>query len=126
MPKKTERVPSQRQLKAAEMVKVAVNECFKTGKMLSFGFEESSVTVTEAKVSPDMRNAKIFITPFGKLMDEGKKQEIMQLLSEPEVKNFVRKFVANRINFKYSPELVFLIDEALEHATRINDLIRKI
>lgn len=117
--------PSSRQLKAGEMLKIAVNECFMEGKLLHFGFENSMVTVTRVNVSPDLRNAKIFITSFGGDVSAEEKKNLVKTLTQPEIKNFIRKTVSSKVNFKYAPELTFKLDEEFDQLVRVQNIIHE-
>ena len=122
---RSNKAPSQRQLQASEMLKIAMNESLKTGKILHAGFENSLITVTRANVSPDLRNAKIYITSFGGAVSDEEKKKILTKLNDAQTKNYIRKFITNKVNFKYSPDLIFKFDDEFDQLVRVNNLINK-
>jgi ribosome-binding factor A len=80
------------------------------------------VTVTGAKVSPDLRHARIFVTVLGG--EEQKKKTIEGLRSAA---SFVRRSLSKRLHhLKRIPELTFDYDEAVEKGIRIEELLDQI
>lgn len=78
------------------------------------------ITVTNVKVSPDIKIAKVYISIF-----EKEKREIA--LEKIKAKSgFIRTELAHRVNLRYTPELKFFIDDTLEYAENIERLIKKI
>ena len=77
-----------------------------------------TLTVTEVKVSPDLRQARVFVTPLG----GGDTGPMVEALSR--ARPFLRRQVAQAVRLKYVPDLVFLADETFENARRIDSLLR--
>jgi ribosome-binding factor A len=78
------------------------------------------ITVTEARVSNDLRHAKIF---FSVLEDE-KKDESLKILTSSA--RFIRSELAKKVRIKFIPELVFKIDESIEYSAKINRMLSNI
>ena len=57
--------PSQRQLRVGEEIRHALAELFRQGRLRDPALAEVDITVTEVKVSPDLKNAIAFVLPFG-------------------------------------------------------------
>lgn len=74
------------------------------------------VSVTSVKVTPDLKFAKVFISIFGKDKDES-----MNALKSAA--GFIRNKLAHSMKIKTVPELVFALDEGMEHAEKINKII---
>jgi ribosome-binding factor A len=81
-----------------------------------FGF----VTVTTVKVSPDLKNAKIYLSVF----EKEKREEVLGKINN-QVK-FIRSELASRIRVKFVPELKFFIDDTMDYVEKIEGLIKKI
>ena len=82
----------------------------------AFGF----LTITNVKVSPDLRIAKIYISVF-----EKEKREIV--LEKIKAKyRFYKIGTCSRIRIKFVPELKFFIDDTLDYVEKIEGLIKKI
>jgi ribosome-binding factor A len=78
-------------------------------------------TVTEVRMSPDLRTARIYISIFG---DEEARTRIMEML-EAE-KGRIRGFVGARVRLRFTPDLLFIRDDTLDRVERINTLIKQI
>ena len=79
------------------------------------------LTVTNVKVSDDLKIAKVYLSFL-----ENKKpiEEVLEIIKSKH--NFIRHHVGVNIELKYIPQLRFFHDNSLEHANRIDDLIHKI
>lgn len=79
------------------------------------------VSITKVDVTKDLRYAKVFVSIFGN--DEAKTQTLGALKSSA---GFIRREVGHRINLRYTPELIFEIDNSIEQGMHIEDLLHKI
>jgi ribosome-binding factor A len=81
-----------------------------------FGF----LTVTNVKVSPDLKIAKIYISIF-------EKEKRDKALEKVRLKaGFIRSELASRLTIKFTPELKFFIDDSLDYVEKIDVLLKKI
>jgi ribosome-binding factor A len=78
-------------------------------------------TVTEVKVSPDLRHARILISVFGS--SEEKKQTLDALTN---ASGFIRRQIGSRIRLRHTPELTFVYDESVERGDRMMKLIDEV
>jgi ribosome-binding factor A len=82
--------------------------------------QDSLITITKVKVTPDLKLAKIYISVFDKL-----KRDIV--LDKIKAKGgMIRSELAHRIRIKFIPELNFYIDDTLDYVEKIEGLIKKI
>jgi len=117
--KKNGRTLSQRQLRVGEMIKQALGNIFMRGEAKLPNIETSNITVTEVRMSPDLKTAKAFVLPLG-----GKNaNEIIDTLKEFSF--IVRKTLSKKISMKFLPKLLFVKDESFEYAEKIENLIKK-
>lgn len=79
------------------------------------------ISVTDVELSPDNKYAKAYISIFGQ---DDSKQEIMEAIEDST--SFIRGEVSRRIRMRFTPELKFILDESLEKARKLTDLIDKI
>ncbi len=79
-----------------------------------FGF----ITITEVKVSPDLRYARVLISVFGP--PEEQKKTLDLLNSE---KAFIRQLIGKRFRLRHTPEISFIYDETIEYADRLLQVI---
>ncbi len=76
-------------------------------------------SITRVEVSRDLRHAKVFVSVFG---DEAQKAETIRGLESAA--GFIRSEIGKRIRLHHTPEIVFRLDESIEHAVRIAKILR--
>ena len=79
------------------------------------------VTVTEVETSKDLRNAKVFVSVLG---DDAKWKGSMAALES--ARGFVRKWLREHLELRVTPELDFRPDHSLEHAAKIQSLLKQV
>lgn len=79
------------------------------------------ITVTRIEVTPDIRNAKIFFSALG---NKEEKQRAIQGLNSAE--GYIRKLLAEKLRTKFTPELLFRLDESVEYSIHLNEIFDKI
>src|SRR5512142_2363170 len=79
------------------------------------------ITLTEAKVTPDLQIARVYYTPIG---DEKARRETRRALERATP--FLRRHVGQRLRLRRVPELEFFFDESVERGDRIEQIIRKL
>ena len=80
-----------------------------------------SVTVTDVRVSDNLRDAKIFVTIQG---SENEIKEALKALQHATT--FIRQQVALNLDLRHAPHLNFVRDTVEENATRINEVIQEL
>lgn len=108
--------PSQRQLRAGELVRHALVDIFREEEIADPALHGVSVTVTEARVSPDLRHAIVFVEPLG-----GVDYPAVVTALNKHAK-FIRGRLGRLIDMRFTPELKFLHDESFNEAARMNRL----
>ena len=117
--KKNTRTVSQRQLRVGEMIKQALGIIFMRGEAKLPNLDTNSITVTEVRMSPDLKTAKAFVLPLG-----GKNaNEVIDVLKDFSF--LVRKVLSKKISTKFLPKLLFVKDESFDYAEKIENLIKK-
>lgn len=79
------------------------------------------VTVTEVETSKDLRVAKVFVSVLG---DENKWASSLAALAS--ARGFIRNWLRHHLDLRVTPELDFRPDRSMEHAARIQALLREI
>jgi ribosome-binding factor A len=110
--------PSQRQLRAGELVRHALAEILMRGEIHDPIIETHLITVPEVRMSTDLRLATIYVMPLGG-RDEA---EVLAALERS--KRYLRGEIARRVNMKFAPDIRFRIDERFQEAARIEQLLR--
>ena len=114
---KTSPVYSQRQLRVGELIKQNIGEIFIRNEAKIFALNTSLVTVTEVKMTPDLKSARVYIIPLG-----GKEtKKIVSILTE--FSHLVRKALSKKLDIKFLPRLAFVEDNSFEYAEKIERLI---
>ena len=110
---------SQRQLRVGEMIKQSLGMIFVRNEAKLPNLETSNITVTEVKMSQDLKVAKAFILPLGGKNSE----EIVEKLKEFSF--LIRKVLSKKITMKFLPKILFAKDESFEYAEKIENLIKQ-
>ena len=117
--KKNGKTISQRQLRVGEMVKQALGMIFLRGEAKLPNLETKEITVTEVRMSQDLKTAKAFVLPLG-----GKNaQEAIDKLKEFSF--IIRKVLSKKISVKFLQKLLFVKDESFDYAEKIENLIKQ-
>jgi len=110
---------TQRQLRVGEMIKQALGMIFLRDEAKLPNLETREITVTEVKMSQDLKIAKVFVLPLG-----GKNaQEVIDKLKEFSF--VIRKVLSKKITIKFVPKLLFVKDESFDYAEKIENLIKQ-
>lgn len=105
--------PSQRQLRAGELVRHALVDIFREEEIADPALAGVSVTVTEARLSPDLRHATVFVEPLG-----GEHfAPVVEALNRHA--KFIRGRLGKLIDMRFTPDLKFLHDESFNEAARM-------
>ena len=110
---------SQRQLRVGEMIKQSLGMIFVRNEAKIPNLETNSITVTEVKMSQDLKIAKAFVLPLG-----GKNaEETINILKEFSF--LVRKVLSKKITMKFLPKILFTKDQSFDYAEKIEKLIKQ-
>ena len=111
---------SQRQLRVGEMIKQSLGMIFVRNEAKVPYLETNNITVTEVKMSQDLKIAKAYVLPLG-----GKDADtIVNILKEFSF--LIRKVLSKKITMKFLPKILFAKDESFEYAEKIENLIKQI
>jgi ribosome-binding factor A len=108
--------PSQRQLRAGELIRHALVEILREEDLADPALAGVSVTLTEVRMSPDLRHALCFIEPLG----GEHAAEVVAGLNRSA--RFLRGRLGHAIDMKFTPDLKFAHDESFDEAARMNRL----
>ena len=110
---------SQRQLRVGELIKQSLGQIFLRDEAKVPSLETKNITVTEVRMSPDLKNAKAYVIPLcGK--DTEKAVSILT-----EFSHLIRKALSKKIDMKFLPKVYFVGDESFDYAEKIEKLIQK-
>ena len=112
------KAPSQRQLRAGELIRHALSEILMRGETGDPDLDRLMPSVHEVQMSPDLKIA----TAFVRSLISGQDEQALAALHRN--KKFIRGLVAPRLDMKFMPEIRYRIDTALDYASKIDDILR--
>jgi len=120
MIKQTNNVPfSQRQLRVGELIKQSLGQIFLKDEAKVPVLETKNITVTEVRMSPDLKNARAYVIPLG-----GKNTDkAVSILTE--FSHLIRKALSKKVDMKFLPKVHFVSDKSFDYAEKIETLIKK-
>ena len=115
----TDRPFSQRQLRVGELVKQNLGELFIRNEAKIPSFNSKLITVTEVRMTPDLKTARVYVIPLG----GNDTKETVRILTENS--HLVRRALSKRLDIKFLPKLTFVEDNSFEYAEKIEKIIKK-
>lgn len=115
-------IQSQRQLRVGGLIKVALVESLRKGKVSDVRLMDNAVTITRVKISPDLQIADCYFLPFG----HNRLTEKEWLGAFEASKYGLRAQVTGKVTLKYSPELRFHYDHDFDNAENIDKLLKAV
>jgi len=110
---------SQRQLRVGELIKQSLGQIFLRDEAKVPTLETKNITVTEVRMSPDLKNARAYVIPLG-----GKDTEnTVNVLTK--FSHLIRKALSKKIDMKFLPKVSFVGDQSFDYAEKIEKLIQK-
>ncbi len=110
--------PSQRQLRVGEEIRHVLSGILATGDLRDPDLSGVSITVSEVRPSPDLRNATAFVMPLA-----GQNQDAI-IAALNRAAGHLRGRLGRSVHLKFTPSLKFVADETFDEATRILNLLR--
>jgi ribosome-binding factor A len=111
---------SQRQLRAGEVVRHALVEVLREEELQDEAMAGVSVTLTEVRLSPDLRHATCYVEPLGAGVVGGETRAVVDALNRHA--KFLRGRLGRHIELKFTPDLRFVHDETFTEAARMDRL----
>jgi len=109
--------PSQRSLRVGEALRHALSEILMRGDVRDPELREASITVSEVRVSPDLRTGTVYIMPLGGI------DAADTLAALRRAAPYLRSRVAKAVRLRFAPTLKFEVDTSFEHAAHIEALL---
>jgi len=114
------KAPSQRQLRVGEEIRHLLSQALMRGDIYVPELEGVSVTVSEVSVSPDMSNARAYVTPLGGVDLE----EVVAILNV--IAPDLQTWIAKKVHLRRMPRLKFMADNSFDNAQKMSQLIAKL
>ena len=111
--------PNHRKLRVGELIKQNLGQIFLRNEAKIPSFNTNLITITEVKMSSDLKSARAYIIPLG-----GKEiDKTVKTLTE--FSYLVRKALSKKLDIKFLPRLYFVGDKSFDYAERIEKLIKQ-
>ena len=117
-PNDTTETRSVRLLRVGEQMRHILSEILQRGDVHDETLAKHLVSVTEVRMSPDLRHATVFVKP---LLGQDEEKVIKALRTNTA---YLQREVASRVKMKYAAKLKFLADDSFDEGTRIDQLLR--
>lgn len=109
--------PSQRQLRAGELIRHALMDILAREEFNDPALHGKSITITEVRISPDLKNATAFAAPLGGT----EMKPVVDALNRAA--GFLRGRLSREIDMRYTPNVRFIPDDSYDEARRIEELL---
>lgn len=113
------KVQSQRQLRAGELVRRALADIIAEGAIHDPAVAGVPVTVTEARMSPDLRHATVFVAAMGQT-DRAKLAKALDRTA-----GYLQRELARRIDLRFTPKLRFEADDRFDEAAHVDEVLSR-
>ena len=110
---------SQRQLRVGELIKQSLGQIFLKDEAKVPTLITKNITVTEVRMSPDLKNARAYVIPLGG-KDTDNTVNVLTKFS-----HLIRKALSKKIDMKFLPNVSFIGDRSFDYAEKIEKLIQK-
>jgi len=110
--------PSQRQLRVAQEIKRVITSVLEKGHLRSEELRTAFITVTEVRVSPDLKYAAIYVMTLN-----GKNLGLVLEMLAAE-KGVFKKEIAAKLQLRYTPDITFRADDTFAEVDRIEKLLK--
>lgn len=117
------KAPSQRQLRAGELVRHALAEIFQREDLREPALRGLSITVTEVRASPDLKQATAFVMPLGGGARGADVAAVVKALNR--IAPMIRGYLGKKIDLKFTPAIKFLADQSFDEAQKIERLLHR-
>jgi ribosome-binding factor A len=110
--------PSQRMLRAGELIRHALAEILLRGETNDPELDKLTASIVEVKISPDLKIA----TAFVRTLIVGQEPQLLEALNRN--RKYIRMLMTPKLAMKYTPDIRFRIDTALDYAGKIDEILR--
>ena len=121
--KKSAAAPGQRPLRVGEEIRHALSHILthEADRLDDPDLYGKSVTVTEVRISPDLRNATAFVVPLGATIQGEDPTPLIKALNRAA--GYFRGLLAREVKLQFSPTIRFKLDESFDEASRIETIL---
>lgn len=129
MTRRRSKAPSQRQLRVGEEIRHALSRILARGGLRDPVLADAAITVSEVRVSPDLKNATAFVIPLaggaGEPGEAGTESIETTVAALGRAASYLRGQLGQEIELRYTPQLRFEADSSFDEAARVEALLRR-
>lgn len=114
---------SYRQKRIANTLKCKLNEILLQGKIIDQRLLDNIVTITNVKLSPDLKIAFCYVVVTN-FMNSISKDDLIDILKKNQ--HEIRFMVTSKMKIKYSPEIRFFYDEGYNNSAKIDNILKNL
>ncbi|MEM9370359.1 MAG: 30S ribosome-binding factor RbfA [Pseudomonadota bacterium] len=111
--------PSQRQLRVGEVIRRALSEILVRGNLHNPDLAGTSITVSEVRPTPDLRQAKVFVMPLG----GANAPDVVSAMNRSTKE--IRREVNRMVTLKFSPDLRFVLDDSFDRMDSTREMLTR-
>jgi ribosome-binding factor A len=115
--------PEQRRLRLGEELRHALARILARARLDDPALADTSHTVTEVRLSPDLKAATVFVVPLGGVGDEGRAHEALAALNRAA--GYFRGQLAQEVTLRHCPRLAFAADRSFDQASRVQAILNR-
>ena len=112
--------PSNRQLKVAQQIRFLISNFFIKDDLFFEDFDSKNITIVDVLISPDLKNAKIFVTTNS----ASKNKLFIEKLNQKS--KLIQGKIASNLTSKFTPKIKFIFDNSFEYSNKINNILETI
>ena len=112
--------PSNRQLKVGQQIRFLLSNFFIKEDFIIEEFDCKNLTIVDVILSPDLKNAKIFVTTNS----ASENKLLINKLNEKS--NLIKRKIASNLSLKFTPKIKFFFDNSIEYSNKINAILDNI
>jgi ribosome-binding factor A len=113
------KAPSHRQLRVGEELRHALSRILARGELRDPSLADLNLTVTEVRLSPDLKNATAFVVPLG---GSGLEAAVAAL---NRAGGFFRSRLAREVALRHAPRVAFAADRSFDEARRVDEILER-
>ena len=120
--KKNNKIVSNRALKVSEQLRQLISKILISDNFYLYNLSNSVITVTDVDISPDLKNAKIYI-----MSSPEKTYKNFVVLEELNKRSgYIKKIVSKQLKLRFVPKIKFFHDTSFEYSQNIDNILKKV
>ena len=120
--KRNNKILSNRALKVSEQLRQLISKILINNDFYLHNLSTSVITVTDVNISPDLKNAKIYIMSSSNEMNK----DLVVTKELNKKSGYIKKIISKQLKLRYVPKITFFHDSSFEYSQKIDNILKKI